>query len=113
MAGGDYDGDTVHIINDPRLLIHFENADVTFADPPPDFDDYVQQDVEHVEAFQSRISNLSARDRRQELQAALVRSNTLPTLVGLYSSWADLSVYENGKQQCLSGELSQLTVLLA
>ena len=57
LAGGDYDGDTVHVYWDPLLVNSFCNADESFAEIPPGFvEENFEREVvkvcEHEEALE-------------------------------------------------------------
>ncbi|KAG8979723.1 hypothetical protein FRB94_010185 [Tulasnella sp. JGI-2019a] len=96
LAGGDYDGDTVHMVSESRLVDCFTNADLSFADPPKDFYANTEQSLGDVDSYCDRLCEMSDVERCWELQATLVEGCTRSPLVGLYSVWTDLSAYMNG-----------------
>ncbi|KAG8883767.1 hypothetical protein FRB97_005941 [Tulasnella sp. 331] len=97
LGGGDYDGDTITMITEPRLVNNFVNADLRFADPPPGFFDNTEQYVADMGGFFDRLRDMPDSQGCWELQAALVSGCTRNAPVGIYSCWLDLSTYFNGQ----------------
>ncbi|KAG2133611.1 RNA dependent RNA polymerase-domain-containing protein [Suillus bovinus] len=91
LGGGDYDGNTVMLVWSKCLVENFNTAPLCMA--PAGLSDNFEREVEHVEDFEQRISNLSQKDAQTAFQKALLLG-LAETKVGLYSKFHDLAVYE-------------------
>ncbi|KAG1851192.1 RNA dependent RNA polymerase-domain-containing protein [Suillus tomentosus] len=93
LGGGDYDGDTVTLVWSKQLVENFNTAPLCMA--PAGLSNNFEREVEHVEKFNERISNLSPKEAQTAFQKALLLG-LADTKIGLYSKFHDLAVYERG-----------------
>lgn len=96
LGGGDYDGDTAHLIWEPRIVREFQNADSKYADPPPEMNDAFLKDTKTVEGFLHDSENFSSNQKCQQLQEYLLSSLKSSSLVGRYSGFHNVAVYRFG-----------------
>ncbi|KAJ2927622.1 hypothetical protein H1R20_g9471, partial [Candolleomyces eurysporus] len=97
LAGGDYDGDKVLVVWQPELVEPFRNADERYADPPSDMDSrFFQKEVEWVSTFLAKSAGLPEIEKIQELQYHLLAALRNTSLVGRYSNYHDIAVYQKG-----------------
>ncbi|KAF8581588.1 hypothetical protein K439DRAFT_1353522 [Ramaria rubella] len=97
LGGGDYDGDTVHVIWEPTIVTAFRRPDDKFADPPPNLDNAFEKDTLTVEEFlknhEEKHEALAMSDSLQDYLLAALKD---VSLVGQYSNWHDVAVYKYG-----------------
>ncbi|KAH8119803.1 RNA dependent RNA polymerase-domain-containing protein [Phellopilus nigrolimitatus] len=93
LGGGDYDGDTVTIIAEPKIVDAFENSRI--VDPPSDLRSGFEREIEEVSAFISRVADLPALLKERELLKKLL-SGLSDSKVGLYSKFHDNAAYSLG-----------------
>lgn len=86
LSGGDYDGDTVSVIWEKRIVDQFKNAPLHLADPPKGLRDEFEERNERVDDFIERVRDLSVEDRRKELQKVLLGALVDSSIVGQYSN---------------------------
>ncbi|RXW15104.1 hypothetical protein EST38_g10750 [Candolleomyces aberdarensis] len=97
LAGGDYDGDKVLVVWQPELVEPFRNADERYADPPSDMDSrFFQKEVERVSTFSEKTAGLPEIEKIHELQYHLLGALRNTSLVGRYSNYHDIAVYQKG-----------------
>lgn len=86
------------MINDPRIVSSFRNADMKYADPPESFEGCVGGDSERVEDLLARLNATESDDTRvKTFQAALVSNVLTEDLTGIYSTYADVAAYMWGE----------------
>ncbi|KAG2055291.1 hypothetical protein BDR06DRAFT_1007190 [Suillus hirtellus] len=93
LGGGDYDGDTVTLVWSKQLVENVNTAPLCMA--PAGLSDNFEREVEHVEKFNERISNLSPKEAQTAFQKVLLLG-LADTKIGLYLKFHDLVVYERG-----------------
>ncbi|KIO18946.1 hypothetical protein M407DRAFT_11625 [Tulasnella calospora MUT 4182] len=96
LAGGDYDGDTICMITEPRLVNAFKNSSLRFADPPDGFDEHLETAVCRSQEILSTMSFLSEADSIRELQNVLLDAVTRENYCGMYSNWSDIATFMYG-----------------
>ncbi|CCM02288.1 uncharacterized protein FIBRA_04376 [Fibroporia radiculosa] len=95
-GGGDYDGDTVEVYWDPRLIENFRNANPNFAKEPPEVQASLVKNSETVAEFLERTASLRNGELLHEYQKFLLGSLLNTSRVGTYSTWWEASIYKNG-----------------
>ncbi|KAG1891733.1 RNA dependent RNA polymerase-domain-containing protein [Suillus fuscotomentosus] len=105
LGGGDYDGDTVTLVWSKQLVENFNTAPLCMA--PAGLSDNFEREVEHVEKFNERISNLSPKEAQTAFQKALLLG-LADTKIGLYSKFHDLAVYERGYASAATIQLAYM-----
>ncbi|KDQ17270.1 hypothetical protein BOTBODRAFT_156039 [Botryobasidium botryosum FD-172 SS1] len=106
LGGGDYDGDTVTVIWDKKIVDSFVNANVDFAEPPENLMDSFERKNETIADFEFRTASLQPRERTVEVQRYLLSSLQDTTIVGAYSNWHDVAVYTFGYSSPIAIELA-------
>ncbi|KAF8517651.1 RNA dependent RNA polymerase-domain-containing protein [Gautieria morchelliformis] len=98
LGGGDYDGDTAHVIWEPSIVKAFRNPDDKFADPPLGIDDAFERDTMTVDEFleKHKAQHDMPVTVAESLQDYLLASLKDVSLVGQYSNWHDIAVYKYG-----------------
>ncbi|KAG9019610.1 hypothetical protein FRB90_012456 [Tulasnella sp. 427] len=96
LAGGDYDGDTIHMITEPRLVNAFRNSDEKYADPPKGFEDYVERRGSPAQEVAAAMTSWTDAQRVREFQLVLMDSVSTAKLCGQYSVMIDISTYMFG-----------------
>ncbi|KAG9040385.1 hypothetical protein FS837_000718 [Tulasnella sp. UAMH 9824] len=96
LAGGDYDGDTVCMIAEPRLVNAFRNSNLRFADPPDGFDECLETAVRHCDEVFTAMSSMNEAERIHELQMVLLDDVTREDRCGLYSNMSDSAAFMYG-----------------
>ncbi|THH18623.1 hypothetical protein EW146_g2394 [Bondarzewia mesenterica] len=94
LGGGDYDGDTAMVTWDPSIVEPFRNS--SFIPAPVDFiNTNFDRQIETVEAFARRISNVSPDIAHREMIKVLLGGLT-NSEIGRYSTFHDNAVYACG-----------------
>ncbi|KAG8908765.1 mannosyl-oligosaccharide alpha-1,2-mannosidase [Tulasnella sp. 403] len=96
LGGGDYDGDVINMVVDPRVITKFHNASLKFADPPPDFMEWLGLYSQSSKEFHEEVAGLNEDKTCKELQRILVEPVTRESLVGRYSSLSEKAIYHLG-----------------
>ena len=100
-CAGDYDGDTAIAIWEPQLIEPFRNANDDISVEP----DAVKPDKpsscfhstkETVSDLVNNMGNMDPEERTMKLQSYLLRSVSVASLTGKYSTWYDNAVYKYG-----------------
>ncbi|TFK23267.1 hypothetical protein FA15DRAFT_757378 [Coprinopsis marcescibilis] len=98
LAGGDYDGDKVILIWDPRLVVPFKNADRGFGDAPDDrfTRDNFNIDNIAVADFQKAMKGSPSIERIHGTQEHLLSAIQDTAMVGKYSNYHEHATYRLG-----------------
>ncbi|KAG8899014.1 hypothetical protein FRC00_002043 [Tulasnella sp. 408] len=96
LAGGDYDGDTICMIAEPRLVNTFRNSDLIFADPPAGFKKHLETAVRSGRDVLNIMPSLNEVERTRELQMVLLDTLTREDHCGSYSIMSDIATYIYG-----------------
>ncbi|KAL0949476.1 hypothetical protein HGRIS_009529 [Hohenbuehelia grisea] len=96
LAGGDYDGDKGLLIWDPELVNPFCNADLKYSEEPPDISVNFSRHNEKVSDFLEEHAGDSESDLTAALQRYLLGALRDASIVGMYSNFHDVCVYEKG-----------------
>ncbi|KAG8952307.1 hypothetical protein FRC04_004735 [Tulasnella sp. 424] len=108
LAGGDYDGDTIHMITEPRLVTMFKNSSLNFADPPEGFGGYVETVACRGGEVLAGLSSLNEAEQLRELQLILLEPVTREKYYGRYSTMTDISTYIYGYDSDMTHYLSYM-----
>ncbi|KAG8900631.1 hypothetical protein FRC01_010064, partial [Tulasnella sp. 417] len=96
LAGGDYDGDTICMLAEPRLVNAFRNSTLKFADPPKGFDQHLETAVRRGHEILNTMSSQNEAENMRELQMTLLDDVTREDRCGLYSNMSDIATYMYG-----------------
>ncbi|KAG8896545.1 hypothetical protein FRC00_005752 [Tulasnella sp. 408] len=96
LAGGDYDGDTVCMIAEPRLVDAFRNSSLRFADPPDGFEEHREEAVLRGSEVLTIVSPMNEAESIRELQMILLDDVTREDRCGLYSNMSDIATFVYG-----------------
>jgi hypothetical protein len=111
ILSGDYDGDTVLVIWQPELVEAFQNADEKYADPPKDMESrFFQKEVERVSTFLEKTAGLPEIEKIHELQYHLLGALRNTSLVGRYSNYHNIAVYQKGYEDPETRRLATMCV---
>ncbi|KAG8899017.1 hypothetical protein FRC00_002046, partial [Tulasnella sp. 408] len=108
LAGGDYDGDTMCMIAEPRLVNTFRNSDLYFADPPAGFEKHLETAVCRGREILNTMSSLNEVERTRELQMILLDTLTREDHCGSYSIMSDIAAYMHGYDSIKTHYLSYI-----
>ncbi|KAI0711161.1 RNA dependent RNA polymerase-domain-containing protein [Cerioporus squamosus] len=97
-GGGDYDGDTMEVFWDPRIVQDFKSPDPRkFAVEPPTVKACLLKNSETVREYQARMPADATDDFKiYSLQTYLLGALQDKSLVGQYSTWWENSTYHKG-----------------
>ncbi|OSD08147.1 hypothetical protein PYCCODRAFT_1430316 [Trametes coccinea BRFM310] len=97
-GGGDYDGDTMQVFWDPRIVDSFKEPDPTlFATEPPAVQQCLVKDATLVSTFLAAIPPSAPEEYKIcALQHYLLGALRGSAHVSLYSSWWEKSTYKQG-----------------
>ena len=85
------------VIWQPEIVSKFENADPSYADPPPGLQDAFVKETETIETFMQRVPpDGNPQLHVRELQKFLLGPLRDQSLVGIYSGFHDNAVYKHG-----------------
>ncbi|KAG8917755.1 hypothetical protein FRC00_013247, partial [Tulasnella sp. 408] len=96
LAGGDYDGDTIHMITEPRLVTTFKNSSLKYADPPEGFDTYLETVASRGHEVVEALPFLTEAEQVRQFQMILMEPVARETLYGRYSVLTDVATYIYG-----------------
>ncbi|KIO27810.1 hypothetical protein M407DRAFT_232255, partial [Tulasnella calospora MUT 4182] len=96
LAGGDYDGDTIHMVTEPRIVSTFKNSSLKFADPPEGFDTYVEAVACRGQEVVDALPSLTEAEQVRELQMILLEPVSREKHYGRYSTLTDIATYIYG-----------------
>ncbi|KAG8976331.1 hypothetical protein FRC05_004247 [Tulasnella sp. 425] len=96
LAGGNYDGDTIHMITEPRIVKAFKNSSLKFANPPEGFDECLERTTCRGREVLDALSSLNEVEHLRELQMILLEPVTREAYYGRYSTLTDISTYIYG-----------------
>ncbi|EAU84823.2 RNA-directed RNA polymerase [Coprinopsis cinerea okayama7 len=100
LAGGDYDGDKVTVIWDPKIVDPFKTADPSHGDPPDDAfkEANFEADTTNISVADFLAQNAKAPpvERVRKIQKYLLDAVTDTSAVGKYSNFHDNAVYKYG-----------------
>ncbi|PCH44937.1 hypothetical protein WOLCODRAFT_56552, partial [Wolfiporia cocos MD-104 SS10] len=97
-GGGDYDGDTMEVFWDPRIVKHFKSADPSFLSEPEEVASCLVKDKKTVSDFLAEheaplVTTATLIFKLQDYLLAAIRD---VTMVGTYSTWWENSIYKHG-----------------
>ncbi|KAG8930555.1 hypothetical protein FRC01_002602 [Tulasnella sp. 417] len=96
LAGGDYDGDTIHMVTEPRLVSTFKNSSLKYADPPGDFDTYIEAVASRGQEVVDALPSLTEAELVREFQMILLEPVSREKHYGRYSTLTDIATYIYG-----------------
>ncbi|KAF9569288.1 hypothetical protein CPC08DRAFT_701791 [Agrocybe pediades] len=96
LAGGDYDGDKGTFIIEPSIVQNFKQADLKYADPPPDINSNFARENTEVVQFQKQIESTSVENQIRQFQRHLLGAVRNTTVVGKYSTFHETAIYTLG-----------------
>ncbi|KAG9019609.1 hypothetical protein FRB90_012455 [Tulasnella sp. 427] len=108
LAGGDYDGDTIHMVTEPRLVTKFKNSSLKYADPPDGFEGYLEKVASRGREVMDCLSSLNEAERVRELQMILLEPLSREKLYGRYSTLTDIATYIYGYDSDMTHYLSYM-----
>ncbi|KAG8910794.1 hypothetical protein FRC01_006124 [Tulasnella sp. 417] len=108
LAGGDYDGDTICMIAEPRLVNTFTNSSLKFADPPAGFNVHLETAARSGHEILNTISSLNEAESIRELQMVLLDTVTREDHCGSYSNMSDIATYIHGYDSAKTHYLSYM-----
>ncbi|KAG8952306.1 hypothetical protein FRC04_004734 [Tulasnella sp. 424] len=108
LAGGDYDGDTIHMITEPRLVTTFKDSSLKYADPPKGFEKCLEKTTRCGGEVLDALSSLNEVEQFRELQTILLEPVTRETYYGRYSTLTDISTYVYGYDSDMTHYLSYM-----
>ncbi|KIJ49639.1 hypothetical protein M422DRAFT_205121 [Sphaerobolus stellatus SS14] len=103
LGGGDYDGDTGHIIWEPSVVESFKVPDSKFADPPEKFDEAFEQNTMTVAEFLKSDQNSTLGLSHYTLSALNDSS-----LIGQYFTFYEVAVYKFGYESSEAWRLAYM-----
>ncbi|RDX54626.1 hypothetical protein OH76DRAFT_1341007 [Lentinus brumalis] len=97
-GGGDYDGDTMEVFWDPKIVQDFKSPDPRkFAVAPPKVKASLLKNSETVQEYLDRLPADATDDFKiYSIQRYLLGALQDKSLVGQYSTWWENSTYHNG-----------------
>ncbi|KAG8910737.1 hypothetical protein FRC01_006159 [Tulasnella sp. 417] len=109
LAGGDYDGDTICMIAEPRLVNTFIDSSLKFADPPAGFKKHLETTARSGHEILNKISLLNEAESIRELQMVLLDTVTRENhRCGRYSNMSDIATYIYGYDSAEAHYLSYM-----
>ncbi|UZJ52203.1 hypothetical protein CBS101457_001523 [Exobasidium rhododendri] len=118
LSGGDYDGDTVRVFWEPRLVKPFRNADIDACKETITIDDAFDRETELVEHFLKADTDT----REENLRRKIMKVMTVNDCRGHYGKYHEVATYQHGAKSpqtidiafkfnnCMDGVKTGLTI---
>lgn len=84
------------MITEPRLVTMFKNSSLKFADPPEEFDTYLETVACRGHEVVKALPSLTEAEQVREFQMILMEPVAREKLYGRYSTLTDISTYIYG-----------------